>query len=403
MRLSKNGLISRIVLAGGLALLLLGLAYLAQKSLLDRSDTIDFKSIWLAGDLWSKGTNPYSDAYTEIGDALFVGLNRPHAWFYPPNWWPLAIVSSSAEYTLSGQIWRAFNGLLLVGTCLLFWQRLTTSLPEVGRGAFIAMGVFASTASATAFTLALGQTSILIMLGVTLFVTSWLSRNRWMMVIALIILALKPTVGLPLAGLLIVSTFWWPALIGSGIFVLLSALQPFLLHGTGNVLSLMLQRIGEYGQYQVNFPPSTTGLRNLFHHIAGVDLSTIPLTLAALVLCALIGWKMRNESAAPQRAIAAGGAIALVVAVVPLHTYDAVILVPLVPLLVLLPRVLLTIGAACVFLIWRVNNVADVSGLSMPGETYFTGSMLVSLAALGLVISFGAGMVLRQTSSAVTY
>lgn len=393
---NKENMSSRIILICGLVLLFIGFVYFTNKSFLDRSDTIDFKSIWLAGDLWSHGANPYSDTYTEVGDALFVGLNRPHAWFYPPNWWPIAVASLSAEYTLSGQIWRALSGLLLVGTCVFLWYRLSTFLPEVGKGAFIAMGFFATTASATVLTLSLGQTSILIALGVALFVTSWISRSQWVMAIALVILALKPTVGLPLVGLLIVSTFWWPALIGGGIVVLLSALPPFLMHGAGNVLSLLLQRISEYGDFEVNSPPSTTGLRNIFYYIAGDDLSTIPLTLAAMTLCALIGCTMLKEDDAPRRAIAAGSAIALVVAMVPLHTYDAVILVPLVPLLVLLPRILFAIGAACILLIWRVNNIADASGLTMHGETYFAGSLLLSLAAVGLVISFVTASVTRR-------
>lgn len=400
MRIVRESLISRIGLILGVALLVLGSAYLAQKSFLDQSDVTDFKSIWLAGELWGDGINPYSNAYTETGEELFVGLNRPHAWFYPPNWWPLAMLSASAEYTLAGQVWRALSGMLLAATCLFCWLRLSTFLPEIGQSAFIAMGIFASTASATAITLALGQTSILVTLGVTLFLTSWMSRNRWVMAIALAILALKPTVGLPLAGLLIVSTFWWPALIGGGVVVLLSALQPFLLHGAGNVLSMMLQRIGEYGEYSVNFAPSTTGLRNLFYHIGGGDLSAIPLTLATLVLCALIGWTIRNDDNAPRRAIAAGGAISLVMAIVPLHTYDAVLLVPIIPLLALLPRIPLVIGSVCLFLIWRVNNVASFSGLAMPAEMNFAGSMLLSLAAVGLVLSFGSGLALRQTGIA---
>lgn len=383
------GRLGRVTLWG---LLLGAVGYASWKAFFDPSDTADFKSIWFAGLLWSEGINPYSEVFRNRAQEEFLGLNRPHAWFYPPNWWPFATPLAALEYDLVKQVWRSCNGILLILVCVHLWSRLRVLAPAVPEVLLIAMTVFALTTSASSITLSLGQTSIVMLAGVALFVTSFASGNRALMVAALVVLALKPTVALTIAGLLLVLPAWWPALLIAAGIVLICAMPPFVMHGPGTVLSLMLERIGEYSQYSVNAPQSMTGLRNLLYHALGVDASPILLTLLGVGLVAGAGWLARRCDSPAERLVVACTAVVLTVVMVPLHTYDMVVLTPLVAVIGVLPPRMAVAAGGLLFLAWRPNNLSSILGLSGLDGTYFAGSFLASLVSLVLAMLFCAAL-----------
>ena len=141
----------------GLAVVLL--AYFGAK-ILGAGDTIDFKYIWLAGELWSEGVNPYTEVYVARGEEAFVGLNPPTFWVYPPNWWPIATGSAVLSYETAGLLWRILSVVCLFLGCFV----ITKSLPNLPFWVHIAFWGVAATMSATAITLSLGQTSMVCLL-----------------------------------------------------------------------------------------------------------------------------------------------------------------------------------------------------------------------------------------------
>ena len=384
-----------IAMTAQLALLIVALLYLATKALLDTSDTTDFKSIWLAGRFWLGGLNPYSLEYAQAGESLFVGLNRPNGWFYPPNWWPIAVAISFLDYDLAGRVWRILNGCLVILGCAVLISCFRDYQRNSLRWIAVVIVVYVSTMSATAISLSLGQTSILIFFGLCLFTRAWLFEDWRLMIVALALLALKPPIGLVLAGLLMPAKFWWRSLLGAGVVVCLFSTPPLLLHGWDGVISLMLLRIEDYGSFDVNAPPSTTGLRSILFHIFGASVSPVHLTLLALISSSCLGILSLRFQLERDRLLSLSATIAAGVAIVPMHTYDAVLLAPLV---LAVPVLSFGIGFfvfLSLLVVWRNNNLSELFDLVAQGETYFSGTLVLSVVALILTLFLAALVTVR--------
>lgn len=385
-----------IVAAVQLAFVIAALLYLVSKSLLDPTDTIDFKSIWLAGRFWHEGRNPYTEDYVLAGEALFVGMNRPDGWFYPPNWWPIATAFSSFDYAFAGRLWRAVNGLLVVVGCIVLLSGMKDARINAFRWMAVFVLVYTSTMSATAFSLSLGQTSIIIFFAFCIFVRAWLRKERFLMGVALILLALKPPIGLVLAGFLMPTKFWWRSLAGAGVVVGVFSLPPFWLHGWDGVISLMLTRLNEYGSFAVNAAPSTTGLRSVLFFAADISVSAMHLTAVALLISICLGWLVSYIDFARNDVVPLAAVISVGIALVPMHTYDALLLVPIVLAILAVPLITRILLALCLVIVWRLNNFSEFFGLIAPGETYFSGTLLLSVVAfllattLSLLVVLGA-------------
>ncbi len=385
--------------AGGILLLALAMLYLALK-IFDGTDTIDFKYIHLAGALWSEGIDPYSTAYAEQGQIRFEGLNRPEYLFYPPHWWAIAIGFAQVPYEVAGLLWRALMAACMIGGCLVLHRTVIHIAGESRPWRTWAMLVMAGAMSATAIALSLGQTSCLLFLGVCLYVHAVVTRRRGLMVLALAIVMLKPNFGLALSLFLVPGLFWWPALIGGALAVVVASLPALLPHGTPEVIRGYLFALSHWEALPPNVAGSTTGLRHLVHLLTG---STLPGTwfamtaaLFALGLGFLLGAVTRARGGAPRaQAFVLGNLISGLVLIIPLHTYDMMLLIQLIALAAALPRPGQGIFAGLMLLALRPNNLAMALGLTTPEETYFLGTGLMSLIALAmlslwLACAFGA-------------
>jgi hypothetical protein len=104
----------------------------------------------------------------------------------------------------------------------------------------------------------------------------------------------------------------------------------------------------------------------------------------------------RARGGAPRaQAFVLGILISGLVLIIPLHTYDMMLLIPLIALAAALPRPGQGIFAGLMLLALRPNNLAMALGLTTPEETYFLGTGLMSLIALAmlslwLACAFGA-------------
>ena len=368
------------------ALLMPAMGYLIAKAFFDTSDTIDFKYIWLAGHLWLDGQNPYLDVYLKTGRELFVGLNPPAGWFYPPSWWPIASLMSTLPYELSGAVWRALSALCLVaGSTILFYVS-RRSLGNVPFWLMALVAAFGATMSATALTLSLGQTSLLIFLGVALFAAAYLSQGRIMMAIALVVLLLKPNIGLVFLAFALASSYWWRSVAAAVAVSLLMALPALVPLGFLDVLGDYLLVLGTYGEDAVTQPVAMTGLRNLVYFFSNVEVSGVLMALAGVPVAMWLGAQGDRRADAAGRADLLCLLILASVLFVPLHTYDLIMVLPLLVLSARWP-VLWQLGLWFGFLvIFRVNNLALELGLDVAGERWSPGSFVASVVMLGMFL-----------------
>ena len=378
MRVQK---LTRILTLGGFAAVAIGLLYLA-RNVFDSKDTIDFKYIWLAGTLWGNGLNPYLDYFYDVGARFFPDGNSTIFWLYPPNWWLIATTTARLDYDLAKLLWRILTAFLLLGGAHIISRLIQSLYPHYPLWRRLVFAALLMTMSATAVLISLGQTSALLFLGICLFAWAWIRDSVPVMTLALILLALKPNLGLAFAAMLLPMLRWWPALGLSFATAMMMATPAYLQHGVYNVLSTMLAQLSEHGSIAVNTPPEMTGIRHLADAFFGVYLDSQLCLLVVILLSLAVGLAGRHDTSMPARITSLALVIALAGLNVPLHFYDWPFLALLLPLTFHMrpgTQVSVAIG---LLVLWRANNLEWLFGLTDPRTVDFAGSLLGSLAIL---------------------
>lgn len=393
----------------GLALLLGAFGYFLTKVLSPDVAAVDFKYLWFAGHLWNEGVNPFGPDYLARAEAFFVDTNVPMWMAYPPYWYPWSRLLAQVPLDGAERLWGLLSGGMIVAGALIVAQAFRPFRQPAGRPALIAFAVFLMASSATAQALSMGQTAPMLFLGVALFIWGLARGSGPALCIALIILMLKPNFGLPFAvfAILLPGFGLWVILAAAlSVAAMLPALAP---HGVTTVLTAYAQILAAYGDHPANIPPALTGITNLLHHVAGANIGGIaPVLLAALVAAAL-ALRLRADMTNGDLPTASrlSTAILLLTAtmfLVPLHTYDLLLAAPvlLLPTLRPTPRLPLACAALAMFVLFRPNNIADATGFTVPGESYFAGSALVTLALLLLLAAVASVTVARAGASSGT-
>jgi hypothetical protein len=360
-------------------LALLGLSYLVFK-VLSQDPAVDYPYVWLAGSFWVDGQSPYAPSFGEAGRALVPAGHAPQYWFYPPNWWPVATVMALLPYDASLTLWRSVSATLLVGGTAAVGVAACRARLVSGPAWPLAMLAFACLMAATPQALSLGQTSFLSFFGAALFVAAGLGRHRTMMAVALVLLMLKPQVGLAFCLFLLPRPVWWPSLAAAAVITLALFLPQLRLTGIGPFLDSYLAQLRAHEGLSPNHPLEMTGLRHLGWMLFGQSWAPLPLSgLAGLAVLAIGG---RRRTVPADHDLELSGVIAVVCLVVPLHTYDMMLLAPLVILtrrFSVAARVFTMLGLAMVF---RANRISEMFGLHDPATVDFTGSRLTTLGSL---------------------
>ena len=369
--------------------------YLAWKSLDASVADVDFKYLWFAGKLWAEGTSPYGMQYYERAQSLFLDTNVPKWMVYPPSWYPLAKILALLPLAVAERLWGALSGIMIVvsGTLML---RTIWHLRESNQiWPFVAFATFLGMGSATALSLSLGQTTPLMLVGVALFLHGFVARSQVTLGAALVILMLKPNLGLPFLAFLLFWRSLWPAVVGAGAVSTLSALMALLPYDPVTVIREYTQLLRSYGGDAVNAPPSLTGLINLVYHTLGLNLGGfIPVGLAIIAAVMFAFWLKAAEpkSQSPDRVryVAALALLGSVLFLVPLHTYDLLLAAPLLlflPLVDFWKRGITVFSLVPIFVLFRTNNIATATGLTFATETYFPGSSIASIALFILLLA----------------
>ncbi|MFV0359646.1 glycosyltransferase family 87 protein [Tropicimonas sp.] len=371
-----------------------GLSYLVLKAWVEDIRLLDFPFIWWAGDLWAAGRNPYGPDFQTIDAGVWSGYAyvRDKWFFYPPHWWAIARPAALLPLEQAALLWRLFTAACYLGGSLVVARAVHRTLGAMSRSRLGALLLFACASSATAIVLSIGQTTGILFLGLCLFCAAWLERSGPAMTAALVLLALKPNFGLAFWAFAIASGLCWGSIgaaVLMGTAIGLPALLPF---GPVAVLRAYFRQLGHFGDLVANSPANTTGLGNLLERAGGMALSPTMLALAGAAAAAALGWwagRADRRDPAVQAAIP-GLLLALSLLCVSMHVYDATLLAPLIVLCLPAPAGLqLATGLGCL-IVFRADNLAELSGIADGRAGIFPSSLLVSWGYLGLAVAGAA-------------
>jgi hypothetical protein len=384
-----------------LAFFSLALAYLAFKVFQRAPQAgFDYRYMWMAGELWSRGINPYDPAYREIGAAIIQSGHVPTMWPYPPNWFVPSVAMAALDLNASAVAFNILDILFLVLSSALLTLalyrppavrsarglpgELLLALRDPRAAFFLHFGLIAGM-EATALVLSVGQNSILIYLGVALLIFGAAKRRPVWMIAGLVIVLLKPQVGVVFAAVAMLERRNWKTVVLAGVAAaLLSA--PALISSPTAPLDWLANLSRYDGMNTANAPAAMTGVRNLVFDVFGADIGNMAsaaITLAvAMGLCLTANrWSARELDTADRMALTA----AVCVALAPLHHYDLVLVgAALLPLARGRPWdwALAAAGAA---LLWRADSLAGITGFYDASAQHFEGSRLAGIGALLLL------------------
>jgi len=376
----------------------LGVAYLLFKTWqVSEQAEYDFKYLWVAGEAWVRGINPYSDAYHALGKQLITFHHVPVMWVYPPSWYLPAVMLTVAGVNAASVLWNIANIVLFVAASAL----LTASLPPLRFGNaprnavfdllrrhlappwnvfFLHVFVFA-VLQATALTLSVGQTSILVYFGTSLLIFGLARGRRWTAALGLAIVFLKPQMAL----LLLVALAMSPAhraLVARAIAISAAASLPAFVVAPTAGFDFLVNLTRYDGFTSANWPQSTTGLRILVWDIGKIDPGNVAAMLAAITAMAGLYLALARGRRALDETGLVVLASAATVALAPLHVYDLVLLGVLPFTLAQCRPAGLAAGALGAALAWRAGDVAKLTGFYGAGTQHFEGSRLATLGAL---------------------
>jgi len=311
-----------------------GVTYLFWKSCIATIDEVDFKFIWLAGVVWAKGGDPYSVTYFNTAQVIFEGLktNVPQFWYYGPNWWPISRALAAFDLSTATLIWRlSIVALIVLGSLLFYW-----ALPFFGyKISLIELAGFVGVVSLmepTANTITIGQTAAIVYGGLAALALG-LAANRWYLIVTgVIVMLLKPQIGLVFLPSLFVFRAYRFAVITALLITCLMALPSLIGHDLMTVFREYVAQAVIHGKQPSNLPPETTGLRHLIYALSGQTISSLSTTaIAILVVTAGTLVLRQNEGGMTANAINAWlfFAISSLACIVSLHTYDLIFLAPL--------------------------------------------------------------------------
>jgi hypothetical protein len=379
---------ARVELTLSLVLLAAGIGYLAFHLIAGYGSTaIDLEYIWISGSLWLEGSHAYGAPFAERARAIFADGHVPEFFTYPLNWSVPAMLLATLKFETATLVWRLLCAGGLLASALVVARAFRAARQPVPVQAIFLCLAYLCLMQATPIVLTLGQTPILILLGVSLVLYGAAARNAIWLTVGMIVVMLKPQIGLPIVVALLAFPRLWPSIAVAALASILLAVPALVAGGAVDTIVDYVANVGRHNALLPNNAASTTGPRNLIDLFFGIKVSVLAVLAAAVavtVALTLILMRARpGDPLNPARAVLA--ALALTLAVVPLHTYDFVLTAPLLMLALVCrhpARWMLALGLVVIF---RSDNLGKWTGLYGAETVYFPGSLLATLAALAML------------------
>lgn len=363
-------------------LLIFATVYLFKRSVLERAPDIDFRFIWTAGRLWAQGIDPYSPRFTAIGHALFPSGNDIAYWLYPPQWWVIARPLAALPVARALVIWRGINAALVLAAAMVLALAVRRARPATPLCVLLLLIAVAALMEGTAQTLLLGQTSILVFAGFALMAVALLTGRQSPMVIALVLLLLKPQFALPIIVCLAVTAKWRTAVAIAVAVTGVAALPQVAQYGMLPTISGLLGNMARHGLLPSNRPENLIGFSHLIWQLTGQNIANAWDIALDFVASGAVALMLRRPISDGDAAALAIGLIAAAIFFLPLHAYDTVALAPVAMLAVLLDGVPRYLAWGAVLVAFRPGIIAAQFGARDTGDLF-----ALSLAGLFALIA----------------
>ncbi len=366
------------VLAGAV----LAALYLSVKAL-NTQDGLDFRLIWLSGQLWMSGVSPYSSDFSEAYLAAFGEGPNTHFWVYPPYWIALSAPLSMLPFRSALMVWNLLNLGLLGLTAWLTAERISAVVAQ-RRIAFLTIFIFGGLLQATPFALALGQSAFLVAAGAAVFIKGYVERKQVWLAAGVLLLMLKPHLGLVALCLLAMRPSAWRAAAGAAIVCAGFTALAIFSAGFEETIGGFLNALSNYRdvRFSATQPENLTGFVHLWSLVSGWSPPTGAMVLLAGGVSAATAVLVKDPH---DRCLIMVGAM---IALVPMHTYDFGLVLVMLPLLARRTSWQLLAAVVGCLLLFRCGNLATSLGLTNPESSqHFPGSLLASLAAMLLLFA----------------
>ena len=292
---------------------------LLYRTLAHPSGRVDFTPIWLAGRMWGDGLNPYGDQFIAIGRTLSPDPElQPHGWFYPPQWWAICAALGRLPLAVAGQVWGAISLAALALSAMLCWRasdRLANPPPLWLKSVFVA---FLLTMEPTNASLFLGQTSLLMTLGIALVAAGMVGMGEALAVAGLVILMLKPQLGAVAAAIMLLQPGMRRAVLIAALVSAVATLPALAIVGVRETLGAWFHQLASYQSFGHNQPAELTGVVQITSRVGLLSVITLPAAVALYaVSLLLVPAPMRSDRRLRWLLL-----LAAIAAAVPLHAYD---------------------------------------------------------------------------------
>ncbi|MFK8015718.1 MAG: glycosyltransferase family 87 protein [Gammaproteobacteria bacterium] len=352
----------------------------------------DFRLLWLAGSTWLHGYSPYMPAFDALYAVHFGGGQASwHVFNYPPYFAVIALPLATLPYAVATSLWLGVNVVCIALSAAILSSGLAARSLGLQIIVHVAIVVFALTSYAGGYSLFYGQTSLLVLLGACLFMHGYVGKSAVPLGVGLVLLSLKPNLGL-LPGLLLASSVYdfrarqwqtwalWPVLttllfafVGTGLVIAMA--------GFDATVPAFAARIAAYSATPPSAAYSLTGMPYLVDTLTG---TSMPLWLSLVLAAAVCIVAVRR---ATDRAIAVCSVLAAGFFFLPLHTYDLIATVSLAPLLWTLKAPRAVIAALGMLMMHRCVNLV----LEVNPRTWLDDGLLA--ATLGTLVLLAVSLV----------
>ena len=369
----------------------IGVAYLLYAGLKPSAPHADFNYYWLAGKMWSQGLDPYGPLFPieghKLGEVTFPAVY----WAYTPNWWPISWLVSRLPLHVATYIWMGLTLVAVAAGCEVLRRARGVVGLSATRDQFLLLFCFVGLSSFASTTMMWGNVALFIMAGACLLAYGLATRSNVIVAAALAILLLKPHIGLPAVAAVAMSRGGWKPALWAGIAAALMATPALLSTSPEGILHGLGQVDRFYEGYDVNSPPSQTGLAHFIFVLSGrVAPGTVMVAVAivsAAGLSLLARWREDGTSTVATTSAVLFAGLASSAMFLRLHVYDLAMLLPLIALASGRERLVTALVGIGALLFFRPENLATLLQ-SLGSPTFLPGT----LPSIGILAIYAAAI-----------
>jgi hypothetical protein len=378
------------------AVLMAGIGFQIYRLALQPIHSTDFRYIWLAGDMWKEGINPYSENYASRSEVLFGAENKLSAWVYPFQWYLISVPLSLFDLRVALSIWQIASVILTVLLIILsFW---TAKIEGVVKSKYevLPLATLAATFTPLTAVLQLGQPVILPIFGFALLLYGSVRRQSAFQLLGVVLLALKPQFGLPVMFMLIGTRKGLILCMAGGLATAVLAVPPLLVvSGPDQIFGLINNIVGGYDDVAVNLPISMIGLPSLMVRTTGYGM---PISTGLLVACAasfsmsIVIYTSNKFNRCDKLIFAFGFSAICVSFFVGVHPSDLAILVVYLPFIMRQHRPYRIVSLLGFLVLWRFENLSRLFEMNVSAPSIAIANVGVLLIGVGWMLDFAHRM-----------